>query len=93
VLKNRIELLREFESIFKTALAHESGDPGVPFNEKKTEGRKSRETVPSIPVNFKYILSFILLAAGAVAGGLAKTVIAPLDRYKKVKQIFKSYTQ
>jgi hypothetical protein len=33
--KNRIELLRECESIFKTALAHESGDPGVPFNEKK----------------------------------------------------------
>jgi hypothetical protein len=33
--KNRIELLREFESIFKPALAHESGDPGVPFNEKK----------------------------------------------------------
>jgi hypothetical protein len=31
---NRIELLREFEYIFKTALAHESGDSGVPFNEK-----------------------------------------------------------
>jgi hypothetical protein len=29
--KNRIELIREFESIFKTALAHESGDRGVPF--------------------------------------------------------------
>jgi hypothetical protein len=27
-------------------LAHESGDPGVQFNEKKTEGRKSRDTVP-----------------------------------------------
>jgi hypothetical protein len=33
--KNRIEFLREFESIFKAALAHESGDPGVPFKEKK----------------------------------------------------------
>jgi hypothetical protein len=40
------KLLREFESIFKTALAHESGDPGlVPFDEK-TKGGKSRETVP-----------------------------------------------
>jgi hypothetical protein len=29
---NRIS--HEFESIFKTALAHESGDPGVPVNEK-----------------------------------------------------------
>jgi hypothetical protein len=34
-----------FESICKTVLAHESGDPGVQFNEK-TEGRKSRKTVP-----------------------------------------------
>jgi hypothetical protein len=35
------------ESIFKTALAQESGHPGVPvpFNEK-TEGRKTREFVP-----------------------------------------------
>jgi hypothetical protein len=41
---DRIELLRKFESIFKTALAHESGNPGVPFNEKN-KGRKSRETV------------------------------------------------
>jgi hypothetical protein len=40
-----MELLREFESKFKTALAHESGDPGVPFNEK-TKGQKSLETVP-----------------------------------------------
>jgi hypothetical protein len=29
----------------KTVLAHESGNPGVQFNEK-TEGRKSRDTVP-----------------------------------------------
>jgi hypothetical protein len=42
--ENRIELLGQFESVFKTTLAHESGDPGVPFKEK-TEGRKSRETV------------------------------------------------
>jgi hypothetical protein len=31
-IRSRIEFLREFESIFKTALAHESGDPGIPFN-------------------------------------------------------------
>jgi hypothetical protein len=28
------EYLREFKSICKTILAHESGDPGVQFNEK-----------------------------------------------------------
>jgi hypothetical protein len=31
---NLIEFLREFESICKTVLAHESGDPGVQFDEK-----------------------------------------------------------
>jgi hypothetical protein len=40
-----IEYLCEYKFIFKTALAHESGDPGVLFAEK-TAGRKSRETVP-----------------------------------------------
>jgi hypothetical protein len=40
-----IEYLREYEFIFKTALAHESGDPRVLFA-KKTEGRKSRDIVP-----------------------------------------------
>jgi hypothetical protein len=40
-----IEYLREYEFIFKTALAHESGGPGVLFDEK-TEGRKSRDAVP-----------------------------------------------
>jgi hypothetical protein len=30
---NLVEDLREFESICKTVLAHESGDPGVQFNE------------------------------------------------------------
>jgi hypothetical protein len=29
-----VEYLREFESISKTVLAHESGDPGVQFIEK-----------------------------------------------------------
>jgi hypothetical protein len=37
VKSNQIELLREFESMCKTILAHESGDPGVQFDEKKTE--------------------------------------------------------
>jgi hypothetical protein len=45
LLSNLIEYLREFESICKTVLAHESGDPGAQFNEK-SEGQKSRETVP-----------------------------------------------
>jgi hypothetical protein len=50
--KNRLRAMRhstesnsKIELIFKMALAHESGDPGVLFAEK-TEGRKSRETVP-----------------------------------------------
>jgi hypothetical protein len=42
---NLVEDLREFESICKTVSAHESEDPGVQFNEK-TEGQKSRDTVP-----------------------------------------------
>jgi hypothetical protein len=37
-LSNLIEYLREFESICKTVLVHESGDPGVQFNEK-TKGQ------------------------------------------------------
>jgi hypothetical protein len=40
-----VKYLREFDSICKTCFAHESEGPGVQFNEK-TEGRKSRETVP-----------------------------------------------
>jgi hypothetical protein len=40
----KIEYLREYEFIFKTALAHESENPWVLFAE--TEGRKSCETVP-----------------------------------------------
>jgi hypothetical protein len=38
-----IEYLREYEFIFEKA--HESGGPGVLIDEK-TEGRKSRDTVP-----------------------------------------------
>jgi hypothetical protein len=34
-----------YEFIFETALAHESEDPGVLFDEK-TQGRKSLKTVP-----------------------------------------------
>jgi hypothetical protein len=40
-----IEYLREYEFIFETALAYESGGPGV-LIDKKTEGRKSRDRVP-----------------------------------------------
>jgi hypothetical protein len=40
-----IEYLCKYEFIFKTALAHESWGPGVLIDEK-TEGRKSRDTVP-----------------------------------------------
>jgi hypothetical protein len=46
---NRISL--RFESLCKTVLGHESGDPGVQF-QKKTEGRKSREAVPLISFRF-----------------------------------------
>jgi hypothetical protein len=45
----KVDYLREYESIFETALAHESVDPGVLFDEK-TRGRKSRETVP-LPIS------------------------------------------
>jgi hypothetical protein len=31
----KIKYLRKYKFIFKTALAHESGDPGVLFAEKK----------------------------------------------------------
>jgi hypothetical protein len=41
----KVDYLREYESIFETALAHESVDPGVLFDEK-TRGQKSRATVP-----------------------------------------------
>jgi hypothetical protein len=40
-----IEYLCDYEFIFETALAHESGDPGALFAEKN-KGRKSRDSVP-----------------------------------------------
>jgi hypothetical protein len=46
-LRSKIDhFLGEFEAEFKKALARESGAQGVFFDEKKTEGRKSRDTVP-----------------------------------------------
>jgi hypothetical protein len=42
----KVDYFREYEFIFEIALAHESVDPGVLFDEKKTRGRKSRATVP-----------------------------------------------
>jgi hypothetical protein len=59
---NLVEDLREFESICKIVLAHESGDPGVQFNEKN-EGRKSRDTVslkPSNTVQKIFLVVFLL---------------------------------
>jgi hypothetical protein len=50
---NLVEDLREFESICKPVLAHESGDPGVQFN-KNTEGRKSHDTVPLIITKIRF---------------------------------------
>jgi hypothetical protein len=38
--------LGKFEAEFKKALARESGAQGVLYDGKKTEGRKSRDTVP-----------------------------------------------
>jgi hypothetical protein len=40
----KVDYLREYESIFENALAHESVDPGVLFD-AKTRGRKSLEAV------------------------------------------------
>jgi hypothetical protein len=42
--------LDEFEAEFKKTLARESGAKGVLFDEK-TEGRKSRDTVPLLLAN------------------------------------------
>jgi hypothetical protein len=41
---NLFEYLSQFESICKTVLAHESGDPGVQFNEKR--GSKISQDCP-----------------------------------------------
>jgi hypothetical protein len=81
----RIKLLRELEYIFKTTLAHESGYPGVPFNEK-TEGRKSSKAVPlncrlkstNTNSNFPYIvlvfvrkMKMVTVLAGARSSGFS----------------------
>jgi hypothetical protein len=47
-----VAYLRENESIFKTASACETGDPGV-LIAKKTEGRKSSDTAP-LSLKFKH---------------------------------------
>jgi hypothetical protein len=36
-----VEYIREYESIFETALAHESVDPGILFDEKKQRSKIS----------------------------------------------------
>jgi hypothetical protein len=43
----KFEYLREFEFIFQNVLAPKSGAQDGCFDEKKAEGRKSRDTVPS----------------------------------------------
>jgi hypothetical protein len=43
--ESKVDFLGEFESIFETALAHESGPWGDSLM-KKTRGRKSRDAVP-----------------------------------------------
>jgi hypothetical protein len=82
---SKIKLLRELEYIFKTTLAHESGYPGVPFNEK-TEGRKSSKAVPlncrlkstNTNSNFPYIvlvfvrkMKMVTVLAGARSSGFS----------------------
>jgi hypothetical protein len=47
--------LGEFEEEFKKALARESGAQEVLFDEKKPEGRKSRDTVPLTGSRLPYI--------------------------------------
>jgi hypothetical protein len=42
----RLDFLSEFEAIFETALAHESGPYRGDCLMTKTEGRKSHDTVP-----------------------------------------------
>jgi hypothetical protein len=54
----KIKYLREYKFIFKTALAHESGDPGVLFSEKN-EGRKSHEAVPLKGQSHEKVLEFL----------------------------------
>jgi hypothetical protein len=54
-MRHLVEDLREFKStgICKTVLTHESGDPGVQFNEK-TEGKKYLDTVPlTVPRSYQ----------------------------------------
>jgi hypothetical protein len=56
VESNRISPRIRSYSICKADLAHESGDSGVPLNEK-TEGRKSREAVPLIGAGCEWVKS------------------------------------
>jgi hypothetical protein len=66
--------LREYEFIVETDSACETGDPGVLFAEK-TEGRKSRETVPLIR---RLILCKILKLKHYICGSDSATLLFPL---------------
>jgi hypothetical protein len=63
-------------SICKTVLAHESGDPGVEFNEKN-RGSKSRETVSLNKTCELHILP-TLQKARTVGTGLEATLLLPV---------------
>jgi hypothetical protein len=83
---NLIEYLREVESICKTVLAHESGDPGVQFNEKnrgsKISGVCPLKFLPCQKLNTTYdeVLYFV--------GTLANSTLQ-VQNYKKITfQIF-----
>jgi hypothetical protein len=79
---NRIELFRKFESLCKTVLAHESGDPGVQFDEK-TRGQKSRETVP-LSMNLMNQCIFFLFIFCPFFGGISLPLIEQLPPGSKI---------
>jgi hypothetical protein len=58
---SKIEYLREYEFIFKTTLAHESGDPGVLFAEKNGGSKISWDCpFKAICIKFLFLQSFQL---------------------------------
>jgi hypothetical protein len=58
--------LGDFEAEFKKALARESEAQEVLFDEKKTEGRKSRETVPSKAIKAAQIFRLLCICTFGV---------------------------
>jgi hypothetical protein len=66
----RLDFFGEFEAIFETALAHESGPLGGIVWWKKSEGRKSRDTVPlsKKKQRFFIFISFLLASINTAYG-------------------------